>query len=66
MKYEAKKNIFYKSKKLFIDREIFSKKEIDVFFEFINLLTSKSALKKIKENLILKIKLFNDITIYEK
>ena len=37
-----------------------------MFFKFINLLNSKLVLKKIKIDLILKIKLFNDITIYEK
>ena len=37
-----------------------------MLFEFINLLNSKSTLKKIKINLILKIKLFDNIIIYEK
>ena len=37
-----------------------------MFFEFINLLNSKLILKKIKVDLILKIKFFNDIMIYEK
>ena len=37
-----------------------------MFFKFINLLNSKSALEKIKVDFILKTKFFNDITIYEK
>ena len=37
-----------------------------MLFKFINLLNSKSTSKKIRVNLILKIKSFNDITIYEK
>ena len=37
-----------------------------MFFKFINLLNSKSTLKKIKIDFILEIKLFNNITIYEK
>ena len=37
-----------------------------MFFEFTNLLNSKLTLKKIKINPTLKIKLFNNITIYEK
>ena len=37
-----------------------------MFSKFINLLNSKSTLRKIKINSALKIKLFNDIIIYEK
>ena len=37
-----------------------------MFIKFINLLNSKLILKKKKVNLILKIKFFNNIIIYEK
>ena len=37
-----------------------------MFIKFINLLNLKLTLKKVKINSILKIKLFNNIIIYEK
>ena len=64
MKYEIKKAYFINLKNHFLIAKSFQKRE-SMFFEFINLLNSKSILKKIRVNLILKIKFFNDITIYE-
>ena len=37
-----------------------------MFIKFINLLNSKLILRKVKINLTLKIKFFNNITIYKK
>ena len=65
MKYEIEKTYFINLKNHFLIAKSFRKKE-SMLFKFINLLNSKSTLKKIKINSILKIKLFNDITIYEK
>ena len=65
MKYKAKKTYFINLKNYFLIAKSFQKK-ISMLFEFINLLNLKSTLKKIRINLALKIKLFNDITIYEK
>ena len=65
MKYEIKKVYLVNLKNYFLIAESFFKKE-SMFFEFINLLNAKLILKKIRVNPILKIKLFNDITIYEK
>ena len=65
MKYEAKKVYLVNLKNYFLIAKSSQEKE-SIFFEFINLLNSKSALKKIKIDSILKIKFFNDITIYEK
>ena len=65
MKYEAKKVYLVNLKNHFLIAKSFQEKE-SMFFKFINLLNSKSTLKKIRVNPILKIKFFNDITIYEK
>ena len=65
MKYEAKKTYLVNLKNHFLIAKSFRKKE-SIFFEFINLLNSKLILKKIRINSALKIKLFNDIIIYEK
>ena len=65
IKYEAKKAYFVNLKNYFLIAKSFREKK-SMLFKFINLLNSKSILKKIKINSILKIKLFNDITIYEK
>ena len=65
MKYEAKKAYLVNLKNHFLIAKSFQKRE-SMFFEFINLLNSKLALRKIRINPILKIKLFNDITIYGK
>ena len=65
IKYEAKKAYFVNLKNHFLIAKS-SRKKKSMLFEFINLLNSKSTLRKIRINSILKIKLFNDITIYEK
>ena len=65
IKYEVEKAYFINLKNHFLIAKSFQKKT-SMFFKFINLLNSKSALKKIKIKPILKIKLFNNITIYEK
>ena len=65
MKYEAKKAYFVNLKNHFLIAKSFQEKK-SMLFKFINLLNSKSTLKKIKINPVLKIKLFNNITIYEK
>ena len=65
MKYETKKVYFVNLKNIFLIAKSFQERK-SMFFKFLNLLNSKSALKKIKIYPILKIKLFNDITIYEK
>ena len=65
MKYEIKKTYFVnlKNHSLIVKS---SQNEKFIFIKFTNLLNSKSILKKAKINFILKIKLFNNITIYEK
>ena len=65
MKYEVKKAYFVNLKNHFLIAKSFQKRK-SMLFEFINLLNSKSTLKKIRINPALKIKLFNNITIYEK
>ena len=65
MKYEAKKAYLVNLKNHFLIAKSFQKRE-SMLFKFINLLNSKSILKKIRIDFALKIKLFNDITIYEK
>ena len=65
IKYEIEKAYFIDLKNHFLIAKSFQKRK-SMFSEFINLLNSKLTLKKIKINLTLKIKLFNDITIYEK
>ena len=65
MKYEAKESYFVNLKNHFLIAKSFQKRK-SMFLKFINLLNSKLAIKKIKVDFILKIKLFNDITIYEK
>ena len=65
IKYEAKEVYFVNLKNHFLIAKS-SRKKKPMFFEFINLLNSKSALEKIKINPTLKTKLFNNITIYEK
>ena len=65
MKYEIEKAYFVNLKNHFLIIKSFQN-EKSMFVKFINLLNSKSILKKAKINSILKIKLFNDIMIYEK
>ena len=65
IKYEAKEAYFVNLKNHFLIAKSFQKRK-SMFFEFTNLLNSKLILKKIKINLVLKIKFFNNITIYEK
>ena len=65
MKYEAEEVYFIKLKNHFLIVK-FSQNEKFMFIKFINSLNSKLILKKAKINLILKIKLLNNITIYEK
>ena len=65
IKYEAKKAYLMNLKNHSLIAKSFRKKK-SMLFKFINLLNSKSTLRKIRINSILKIKLFNDITIYEK
>ena len=65
MKYEAEEIYLVNLKNYFLIAKSSQEKE-SMFFKFINLLNSKLALKKIGVDFILKIKLFNDITIYEK
>ena len=65
MEYEAKKAYFVNLKNHFLIAK-FSREKKSMLFEFTNLLNSKSALRKIRVDPILKIKLFNDITIYGK
>ena len=65
IKYEVEKAYFVN----LIDYSLIAKssqKKKPMLFEFISLLNSKSTLKKIRINPILKIKLFDNITIYEK
>ena len=65
MKYEVKEAYFVNLKNHFLIAKSFRKKK-SMLFEFTNLLNSKSILKKIKINSVLKIKFFNNITIYGK
>ena len=65
MKYEAEKAYLVNLKNYSLIAKSSRKKE-SMFFKFINLLNSKLTLEKIRVNFILKIKFFNDITIYEK
>ena len=65
IKYEAKKTYFLNLKDYFLIAKSSQKRE-SMFFNFINLLNLKSILRKIEIYFALKIKLFNDITIYEK
>ena len=65
MKYKAKKTYSVNLKNHFLIAKSSRKKE-SMLFKFINLLNPKSTLRKIKINFVLKIKLFNNITIYEK
>ena len=65
MKYEAKKTYLVNLKNYFLIAKSFREKK-PMLFKFTNLLNSKLTLKKVKINSILKIKFFNDITIYEK
>ena len=65
MKYEIEKVYFVNLKNYSLIAKSFQKKE-SMFFEFINLLNSKSVLKKTKINPVLKTKFLNNITIYEK
>ena len=65
MKYEAKKTYFVNLKNYFLTAK-FSRKKESMLFEFINLLNSKSTLKKVRVNPALKTKFSNDITIYGK
>ena len=65
IKYEIKEVYFVNLKNHFLIVKS-SREKKSMFFKFINLFNLKSTLKKIKINLILKIKLFNNITIYEK
>ena len=65
IKYEVEKVYFVNLKNYFLIAKYFQKRE-SMFFEFINLLNLKLILRKIRINPILKIKLFNNITIYEK
>ena len=65
MKYEIEKVYFINLKNHFLIVKSFSNKKL-IFIKFINLLNSKSILKKIIINFILKIKFFNNIIIYEK
>ena len=65
MKYQVEEAYFMNLKNHFLIAKS-SREKKPMFFKFLNLLNSKSALKKIKIHFILKIKLFNNITIYEK
>ena len=65
MKYDAKKVYFVNLKNYFLIAKS-SREKKSMFFKFINLLNSKSTLKKIRVNFVLKIKLFNNIKIYDK
>ena len=65
MKYEVEEIYFVNLKNHFLIVKSFQNEKL-MFIKFINLLNSKLVLRKIKVNLILKIKLFNNITIYEK
>ena len=65
MKYEAKKVYFVNLKNYFLIAKSSQEKK-SMFSKFINLLNSKSVLKKLRVNFTLKIKFFNNITIYEK
>ena len=64
MKYKAKKAYFVNLENHFLIAKSFQERK-SMLFEFINLLNSKLILKKIRVDPALKIKLFNDITIYE-
>ena len=65
MKYEIKKAYFVNLKNHFLIIKFSSNKKF-IFIKFTNLLNLKSFLKKIIINFTLKIKLFNNIIIYEK
>ena len=65
IKYEIEEVYFMNLKSYSLIIKFASNKKF-IFIEFTNLLNSKSILKKIIINFILKIKLFNDIIIYEK
>ena len=65
MKYEVEEIYFVNLKNHFLIVKSFQNEKF-MFIKFINLLNSKLVLRKIKVNLVLKIKLFNNITIYEK
>ena len=65
MKYEIEKTYFINLKNHSLIVKSFQNEKF-IFIKFINLLNSKSILKKTKINSILKIKLSNNITIYEK
>ena len=65
MKYEVEKTYLVNLKNHFLIIKSFQNEKL-MFIKFINLLNLKLILKKVKINFILKIKLFNNITIYEK
>ena len=65
MKYEAKEVYFVNLKNHFLIAKS-SREKKSMLFKFINLLNSKSILRKIGVDPVLKTKLFNNITIYGK
>ena len=65
MKYEAEKAYLVNLKNYFLIAKSSREKE-SMLFKFLNLLNLKSVLKKIRIDSVLKIKFFNNITIYEK
>ena len=65
IKYKAKEEYSINVKNYFLTTKVYLIKNF-IIANFINLLNLKSIIKKIKVNLFLEIKLFNEIIIYNK